>query len=218
MENFDHIFFDFDGTIMNTSEGVFAAFDKVREYFKIPLEDKSVYNTMIGPPLYESFDRVFHLKGDDLQKGIEVYRDYYKPIGIYRCRLYDNVIPLLQKLKEAEKKLYLATSKPEVYARELLEKFEIAKYFDFIGGADMEGKRPNKIDVLRYVIKENNLEEIKNSCIMIGDTHFDIDGANLAGLKSMGILWGFGSEASLKESGANFIAKDSSEVLKILLG
>jgi len=216
MENFEHIFFDFDGTIMNTSEGVFAGFDKVREYFNIELEDKSIYNTMIGPPLYESFDRVFNLKGSDLEKGIEIYHDYYTPIGVYKCKLYDDVVPLIKTLKAAGKKIYVATSKPEVYAHQLLQKFGIDQLFDYVGGTDMEGVRRDKIDVIRYVMDKNNLNEVKNSCLMLGDTHYDIDGAKLAGLKSMGILWGFGSEASLRESGADFIAKDAAQVADIL--
>ena len=218
MENFEYIFFDFDGTIMNTSEGVFEGFDRVREYFNIELEDKSVYNTMIGPPLYESFDRVFHLTGKELEKGIEVFHDYYTPIGLYKCKLYDEVAPLIKKLKAAGKKIYVATSKPEVYARQLLQKFGIDSLFDFIGGVDMEGVRRDKIDVIRYVMDTNNLNDVKDQCLMLGDTHYDIDGAKLAGLKSMGILWGFGSEKSLRESGADYIAKDATHVYEILTG
>lgn len=216
MSAFEHIFFDFDGTIMDTSEGVFNAFDKVREYFGIELEDRSVYNTMIGPPLYESFGRVFKLTGEDVQKGIEVYREYYTPRGVYECRLYEHVVPIIKHLRQAGKKIYVATSKPEHYARLLLERFEIASLFDFIGGVDMEGKLKDKIDVIRYVMDTNNLNDKKDTCVMVGDTHYDVEGAKIAGLKSVGILWGFGTRASLEQCGADYIADSDVELERIL--
>lgn len=218
MENFDNFFFDFDGTLMNTSEGVFKAFDTVVEHYGIEIQDKSVYNTMIGPPLYESFTRVFHFKKEDIPAAIEVYRSYYTPKGIWECHLYDGVVPLIEKLRKAGKKIFVATSKPELYAKQLLQRHNIDHLFDFVGGCDMEETRANKLDVINYVLDSNNLRDKLDSCLMIGDTHYDINGAKAAGLKSMGILWGFGNRETLDGAGADFICETPADVEKLLLG
>lgn len=218
MLEFENIFFDFDGTLMDTSAGVFKSFDIVVEHFGLNIPDKSVYNTMIGPPLYESFARVFGLSQEQIKEGVDVYRSYYQPKGIFECRLYDGVVELIETLRKAGKKIFVATSKPELYAKQLLERNKIDHLFDFVGGCDLAETRANKVDVINYVLDSAGLRGKEDSCVMIGDTHYDINGANATGLKSIGILWGFGKREKLVESGATWICETPCDVERLILG
>ena len=213
-----NIFFDFDGTLSDTSDGVFKSFDYVADFYGISLADKSIYKTMIGPPLLESFTRVFGFTGDTLPQAMAKYREYYTAKGMFECRIYDGVIDLIKELRKEGKRILVATSKPEVYARQILEKKGILDLFDFVGGSDLEeAVRVNKVDIIRYVMQNLNIQDT-SSCLMIGDTHFDIQGAQKAGIESLGILWGFGSEQSLRSAGATYIAKTPLDVQKLILG
>lgn len=218
MKEYQYILFDFDGTLFNTSEGVFKSFDKVVEQYKLDIPDKSIYNTMIGPPLRESFSRVFKLPEEELVPAMAVYRKNYTASGMFEVKVYDGVVSLIEKLRKAGKKVFVATSKPEVFAKQILERQNMLGLFDFVGGSDLdEAKRVNKVDVIRYVIKENGLEDKKDECVMIGDTHFDIEGAKAAGLDSIGILYGFGKRKELEDCGATYIEETPQDVEKLLL-
>ncbi len=217
MRNYTHIFFDFDGTLFDTSEGVYKSFDYVADFYGIKIEDKSVYSTMIGPPLLESFSRVFGFSGDKLTEAMAKYREYYTARGMYECRLYDGLTKLIQALRDAGRKIFVATSKPEVYARAILEKKGILNLFDFVGGSDLEeAVRVNKVDIINYVLDTQGITD-RASCLMIGDTHFDIQGACRAGLDSLGILWGFGKREALESAGATYIAENPQSVQELLL-
>lgn len=216
MNKFEHIFFDFDGTLFDTSEGVFNSFDRVIDFYGLNI-DRSIYNTMIGPPLKESFVKTLKLPEDEVPRAIEKYREYYTVHGMFECRIYDGVIELLKKLIAAGKKTYVATSKPEVYANQILERKDMNGLFTFIGGADLDEKlRVTKTDVLRHVIEQNNLKDKIDSCLMIGDRLFDVEGAKEFGMKSCGILWGFGTRQEMIDCGADFICETPDDVFNLL--
>ena len=215
---YNYIFFDFDGTLFDTSEGVFKSFDRVAEAYHIELADKSIYNTMIGPPLRESFTRVFHFKEEELAPAMAVYRDYYQKQGMFELRAYDGITDCIQALRRAGKKVYVATSKPEVYAKQILERKEMLGLFDFVGGSDLAEKdRVNKVDIINYVLESEGLTGRKAECVMVGDTHFDMEGAAKAGLDTIGVLYGFGSRESLEASGAKVIVETPADIAQLLL-
>ncbi|MCH5291109.1 MAG: HAD hydrolase-like protein [Treponema sp.] len=218
MRTYTTLFFDFDGTLFDTSEGVFHSFDYVVDFYRLNVPDKSVYNTMIGPPLLESFSRVFHFEGQQLQDAIAKYREYYTDKGMFECCVYDGVVPLIEQLRAAGKHIVVATSKPEVYAKQILQRKNMLHLFDFVGGSDLEEQvRVHKVDIINYVLQSQGIAE-KTSCLMIGDTRFDIEGAQKAGLDSLGILWGFGTKESLEHAGATYIAASPPEAGRLLLG
>lgn len=209
---YDYILFDFDGTLMDTSRGVFASFDKVVEHYKLDI-DRRIYNTMIGPPLLESFSKTLHLPDSEIRNAIAVYREYYVAEGMYQADVYPGVVDLIKKLKADGKMICTATSKPEIYARAILERKGMLDLFDFAGGADTDEKsRVTKLDVVNYVLKTQNLEDKKDRCILIGDRHYDINGAHAAGIKCAGILWGFGDRKEFEENGADYILETPEEV------
>lgn len=214
---FDHIFFDFDGTIMDTSPGIYDSFDRVIAHYKLDYP-RSEYDRMIGPPLRESFGNILNLPESEIRNAIKVYRDYYSTEGMYNARLYDGVVELIENLRKSGKKIYTATSKPELFTRRILEKYELDHLFDFIGGSDLEERgRVEKKDVVEYVVNTRRLSDNKEKCILIGDRKYDVVGAHEAGIKCAGILWGFGSREEFESCGADFILETPSDVETFLL-
>ncbi|MCQ2589772.1 MAG: HAD hydrolase-like protein [Treponema sp.] len=216
MACFENILFDFDGTICDTSEGIFASMQKVVDYYKLPygVED---FKKMIGPSLKESFTTIFHLPESEVNNAIKVYRDFYGVEGMYMCSPYDGVEDLIKKLRSLGKKIYVATSKPELYTKQIIERKGMTGLFDFIGGADLaEQKRIEKIQVINYVLVENGLESKKETCLMIGDRNYDIKGAHAAGFKACGILWGFGNRQEFEECNADYICEKPLDVLNLI--
>ncbi|MCQ2587694.1 MAG: HAD hydrolase-like protein [Treponema sp.] len=216
MSNFENILFDFDGTICDTSEGIFASMQKVCDYYKLSYGIND-FRKMIGPSLKESFSTIFHLPENEITNAIKVYRDFYGVEGMYMCSPYDGVEDLIKKLRSLGKKIYVATSKPELYTKQIIQRKGMSDLFDFIGGADLaEQKRIEKIQVINYVLSENHLENKKDSCLMIGDRSYDIKGAHTAGLKACGILWGFGDKPEFEDCGADFICKTPTDVFNLI--
>ena len=214
---FDHIFFDFDGTIMDTSPGIYDSFDRVIAHYKLDYP-RSEYARMIRPPLRESFGNILNLPESEIRNAIKVYRDYYSTEGMYNARLYDGVVELIENLRKSGKKIYTATSKPELFTRRILEKYELDHLFDFIGGSDLEERgRVEKKDVVEYVVNTRKLSDNKEKCILIGDRKYDVVGAHEAGIKCAGILWGFGSREEFESCGADFILETPSDVETFLL-
>lgn len=213
--NYTNFLFDFDGTICDTSPGIFASMQKVCEHYKLSYKEDT-FVKMIGPSLKESFSTIFHLPENEITNAIKVYRDFYSVEGMYMCEPYDGVPELLAKLHDAGKKIFVATSKPEHFTKKIIERKDLTHFFDFIGGADVEEKnRTSKIDVINYVLKENKITDLDKT-IMIGDRFYDINGAHKAGLKAIGILWGFGSRTEFEQCGADFIFETPQELLKKL--
>ena len=216
MKKFTNILFDFDGTLFDTSEGIFNSMQKVCNHYNLNYHEDT-FRKMIGPSLNESFSTIFHLPKSEIQNAINIYREYYSTEGMYQCTPYPQIVELIKALKEDGRQIFIATSKPEIYTKQILEKKDLLKLFNFTGGADLtEQIRCEKVDVINYVLKENHLENQKDSCLMIGDRNYDIKGAHLAGLKALGILWGFGSRQEFEKANADFILEKPEELLAFL--
>lgn len=200
MKNYEHIFFDFDGTLMDTSQGIYESFDFALKSFEIEPPDHSEYDKMIGPPLVYSFMTWFGFDEQKARLGMKRYRDYYTPVGMYHLKVYNGIPELLKKLYDGGKKLYVATSKPERFAKELLEKYSLEKYFTLIAGADIDETRVTKVQIINYALETSGITE-KSSVLMIGDRLYDANGAKEAGIDCQGVLWGFGSEQELLDAG-----------------
>lgn len=216
MQNFSNLLFDFDGTLFDTAPGIYESMQHVCNHYNLPYGETE-FKKMIGPSLKESFTTIFHLPESEVPTAINVYREHYSTIGMFDCNPYEGVFELIEKLRNQEKKILVATSKPEVYAKQILEKKGFLHLFDFVGGADIsEQKRCEKIEVVNYVLEENNLSDKKETCLMIGDRKYDINGAHQAGLKALGILWGFGNREEFEEAKADFILETPSQVFDFL--
>lgn len=214
--NFEYILFDLDGTITDSGEGITKSVQYALKFFGISEDNLKELNKFIGPPLKDSFKRYYKFDDEKAEIGLLKYREYYAVKGIFENNLYDGIIELLEILKKNNKKIILATSKPEVYAKEILKYFKIDEYFTFVAGADFEETRVNKGDVINYAIQSANISDL-SKVVMIGDREHDIIGAKENNVKSIGVLYGYGDVIELTQARADYIVKNTSELLNILL-
>ena len=217
MKSYNIILFDLDGTLTDPGEGISNSVSYALNKYGISVERKEDLYKFIGPPLSVSFRTFYGFSEERATEAIAYYREYYAEKGIHENKLYDGIRELLIKLKAAGKTVALATSKPEIFARRVLADFEIAEYFDFIGAATTDEKtRATKEAVLEYTLEGLNAKGREN-VIMIGDRHFDINGAKMFGLDSIGVLFGYGSRNELEEAGATYIVSTPEEISEILI-
>lgn len=214
--NYEYILFDLDGTITDSGEGITKSVQYALKTFGISVDNLEDLNKFIGPPLKDSFKKYYNFDDEKAEIGLTRYRKYYADKGIYENKLYDGIEDLLEKLKKNDKKIILATSKPEVYAKQILKYFKVDNYFTFIAGADFEETRVHKGDVINYALKEAKISDLSKA-IMVGDREYDIIGAKENNIRSIGVLYGYGDVIELTQARADYIAKDASELLKILL-
>ena len=213
---YTHIFFDLDGTLTDPKEGITNSVAYALASFDIR-EDPDRLTPFIGPPLIDSFMEFYHFDGPTAQKAVEKYREYFSQKGIFENRAFPGALPLLSQLKEAGETVCLATSKPEVFARQILEHFHMDGYFDEIVGSCLDGTRTKKGEVIEEVFARlgENCPD-KAMCVMVGDRLHDIHGAQENGLDSIGITFGYGSQEELTQAGATHIAHSFEELVQIL--
>lgn len=210
--NNKNIFFDLDGTLSDSAEGIINCAALALEYFNLPVPSKEEMTVFIGPPLRDTFVK-FGVKKENAEKAVEVYRSRYVPIGMYETKLYCGIKEMLEALKEKGFKLYIATSKPEGMAVEILKYLGIYDYFDIVCGATLDKSRDSKADVIAYLMSQINCE---GGAVMVGDTAFDVIGAAVHGIETVGVSWGYGNKKEMLESGAVKIADSPQELVKIL--
>ena len=207
------ILFDLDGTIIEPSQGIFQSVNYAMEKMnRIKLSNETL-KTFVGPPLEESFVSLgMSLK--EAKEAISYYRVFYRETGIYLFIAYEGIEEVLTTLSK-NNQLYLATSKPELFAKVILESLNYSQYFTGIYGANLEGTRSKKADVIRHAFKESNIVE-RNQVVMIGDRKHDIIGAVENNIESIGVLYGFGDKEELQTAGATKIAASVKDLLVIL--
>lgn len=210
--------FDLDGTITDSGPGIVNSIRYALEKYSLPVPEEKVLRTFIGPPLKEQFQAVCGLNEEESARMVDAYREYYTEKGIFENSVYSGVPEMLEQMKEAGVRILMATAKPEKFARRIAEHFDFAKYFEFIGGACMDGRRTDKYEVIEYVIRQCGIsEEERESAVMIGDRSHDMIGAAKAGLHSLGVLYGYGDRAELEGAGAEMIAETPEEVCGLIL-
>lgn len=210
-----NVFFDLDGTITDSREGIINGFEYALNYFGIKLEDRKYAEKFIGPSLSDSFRNEYKFNEQKTALAIEKYREYYSTIGLKESKLYEGIEELIKDLAK-DRNIILATAKPQIYSTKILENYGLKKYFRFISGATLDGTRGEKTDIIKYALDSLNPIDIEE-CIMVGDRYHDIEGAKTNNMKSIGVTYGFGSEEELKIAGANYIAHNADELRNILI-
>ncbi len=214
-KKYNTVFFDLDGTVIDSGEGVSNSVLYALDKFGIK-ETKEKALKFIGPPLAESFKEFYGFSDEKATQGIEIYREYYREKGIFECYLYDGIVDLLKSLKKNGYTVVLCTSKPEAYAHKILEHFDIMKYFDYACGATMDEKtRATKDDVMKYAFETSGAK--RESTIMVGDRRFDINSANKFEIDSIGVAFGYGSREELENAGATYVFDSADEIEKLLI-
>lgn len=206
------ILFDLDGTLTDSGEGIINCAILALEHFGLPIPSREELRVFVGPPLHESFVR-HGVPADRADEAVAVYRSRYIPVGKYENTPYPGIRELLEALKAHGHRLFVATSKPEGMSVDILQHFDLAKYFDGICGASMDTSRSTKEAVIGYLLGQNRSAE---NIIMVGDTVFDIAGAAAHGIPAIGVSWGYGSIMDMEKAGAIAIAHSPEELISLL--
>lgn len=206
------IFFDLDGTLTDSGEGIINCATLALEHFGIPVPSREEMRVFVGPPLDQTFIQ-FGVPADQANEAIRVFRSRYTTIGKFENFPYPGVQEMLQALKKQGHLLYVATSKPENMALEVMEKFELAPYFDQICGATLDGSRSHKADVISYLLQK--IGDVEKA-IMVGDTAFDVIGAAAHGIPTIGVSWGYGKVTDMENAGAIGIANSMDELVELI--
>lgn len=209
------VLFDLDGTLIDPRLGIINSVTYALNKYNIEVKDSSELLKFIGPPLVVSFETFYNFSKEKAIEATSFYREYYKDKGVNENVLYDGVKELLKKLHENNFIVGLATSKPEIFAKHILLHYDILKYFDIIAGATLDGNISSKEQVIELALsKLSNYS--KNQIVMVGDRHFDINGASYHLLDSIGVLYGFGSKEELKEANATYIVDSIERIFEIV--
>ena len=208
------ILFDLDGTITDSGAGIMHGMEIVLDHFGLPIPDRNTLRVIVGPPLRDSFLR-FGIHPQDTEDALVIYRKFYVKDGWMENFVYPGMDKVLQQLKEKGCRIYVATSKPEHMAKHILEHFGLAQYFDLICGATVDSSRDSKSKVIQYLLDQI---EPDNSIVMVGDTHYDVEGAAACHIPTIGVDWGYGKTEDMVNAGAVAIARDAQDLLQLLTG
>lgn len=211
---YDAVFFDFDGTIADTGVGIFNSvrFAVAAMGFDPLPEDR--LRTFIGPPVFDSFKRELAMTNEQSEKAVEKYRENYTRSGIYQLEMYPGIETLIKELKESGVKVAIASSKPEKFVIKLIDYLKISNLIDFVAAPESDNAPEGKAVLVERALKNSGIE--KSRAVMVGDRYFDIDGANGAGVESIGVTFGYGSEEELRNAGATYLADNAEEIRKLI--
>lgn len=206
------ILFDLDGTLTDSGHGIIRCAKETMTHYGIPIPDDATMRTMVGPPLRASFQR-FGIPAELVDETVVYYRKLYNDYGKYLNTPYPGVEALLKKLNADGHRLFVTTSKPEHMAIDILEHFGLAHYFERICGALLDGVRDKKELVIAYLLEQIGGAE---NALMVGDTVFDVLGANVHHIPTIAVSWGYGSCDEMRAAGAITVA-DTIDALYNLL-
>ena len=212
---YNTILFDLDGTLTDSEPGIINSIEYALKKYGIEMENKADLRKFLGPPLKASFKQFCGFSEDKAEQAVEFYREYFREKGIFENNVYQGVVDLLEALKAQNKRLVVATSKPEPFTYKILEHFDLLKYFDFVAGSNMDNTRCKKDEVIAYALNSCGIIDLQ-SVVMIGDREHDIIGANKVGIASIGVLYGYGDLQELETADATYIAKNTREIYEIV--
>mgnify|MGYP004624430717 FL=1 len=206
------ILFDLDGTLTDSGEGIINCAQYAFQQMGYPVPPREEMGVFVGPPLWDTFEK-FGIPKERTDEAVQIFRSRYVPIGKFENTPYPGIRELLEALGAEGNLLYVATSKPETTAVEVLEHFDLARYFDRICGADLEKKRNSKDAVIAYLL---NMTGSDAEMVMVGDTEYDVLGAAAHGIPTIGVSWGYGDVAAMEKAGAKAIANSTEELVEML--
>lgn len=213
--DYDWLLLDLDGTLTDPFEGITRSVEYALNAFGIEVEDRRTLAPFIGPPLVESLTERYGFTMEDAVAAVAKYREYFAVKGLYENELFEGIPELLNDCRKAGYKISMATSKPTHYAKIIAEHFDIARYFDAIHGSSLDGSRITKSSVVAEAVREEGLDPER--ALMIGDRRHDVEGAREHGIKTVGVLYGYGSLEEHTAAGAAYIAKDLDELRELLI-
>ena len=211
-----YLLFDLDGTLTNPQEGITKCVQHALKAFQIDEPDLEKLIPFIGPPLIQSFMDFYDFTEDQARQAVAVYRERFGTVGLFENFPYPGIQEMLKQLQAQGKILAVASSKPGVYVHRILEKFELAQYFQVIEGSNLDGTRVDKKEVIAEVLAQLG-NPSSDQLLMIGDRKFDVIGAREMGFGCVGVRFGFAAPGELEESGALYIAETVDDLTQYLL-
>ena len=205
MKKYKYLLFDLDGTITDSFDSVANSFMHALSFYNITVKNKEELRPILGPPLKDSFMRLYGFSESQANDAVDKYRQRYAVYNTIENKLYDGIEKILYDLQKCGYKLILATSKPEEYAIKILKYFNLYDAFYDVCGASFDGSRNEKPDVLKYLLLKNHITDLSEA-VMIGDRKYDMEGARLIGIDAIGVLYGYGSIEELSAYPNVFLA------------
>ena len=192
------ILFDLDGTLTDSGEGIMHCAELTLRHYGLPIPTRDELRSIVGPPLKDSFHR-YGISASELENAVDFYRKHYLSVGQFENFPYPGIREVLERLKSDGHQLYVATSKPESMAQNILRYFELDRYFDIICGAVSDAQRSTKEKVIEHLLSQlENREDL----VMVGDTIYDVKGAAYHGIPCVAVTWGYGVVEDMLAAGA----------------
>ena len=212
---FENILFDLDGTLTDSKEGIVNSILYALE--KLDIQEKHIeeLDNFIGPPLRETFMTRYKLPDELTEKAMNFYRDYFSERGLFENKVYPGINELLQYLSSLKYRLFVATSKPTLYAGKILKHFNLDHYFTDIVGCNLDNTRTDKTEIISHILSVYSLSP--QSSVMIGDRKHDLIGAKNNSVISIAVTYGYGSGEELSSHKPDFIVNNCNELKLIFL-
>ncbi len=195
-----NLLFDLDGTLTDPYQGITKCIVHALTALGTPAPPREELRWCIGPSLRNSFATLLGSDDVDLvEKALSIYRERFGSVGLFENEVYDGIPDALASLQTAGHTLYVATSKPGVYAARIVDHFDLGRFFKKVYGCELDGTRGDKESLISYILQKESIDPAEAT--MIGDRKYDIDGAKANGVRAFGVLWGYGSQSELKGAG-----------------
>jgi len=207
----DALLFDLDGTLTDPKPGIVGSLRFALDQLGVSCPSDDVLTTFIGPPLRATFAMLLDTSEVSLiEKAMGLYRQRFAATGLYENQVYAGVPAMLEQAQQAATALYVATSKPAVYAERIVQHFGLAQYFRQVYGPELDGRREDKTELLAYLLASEDVSA--QAAVMIGDRAADVRAAKANGVRSIGVLWGYGSAQELVDAGADMLCQTPSDL------
>lgn len=207
-------FFDLDGTLTEPFEGITRSIQYALTGLGASVPTQVELARYIGPPLRRTFGLL--LETDDtevIEEAMRLYRERFADVGLFENTLYDGIVDLLAALQSAAVPIFVATAKPHIFAKRIIEHFTLAQYFTGIYGAELDGRFDNKADLIEHLLEQEQLPA--QTAVMVGDRREDVVAAKVHGVGAIGVTYGYGSDEELRAAGADHICSSPQELLKL---
>ncbi|MGR7908979.1 HAD family hydrolase [Lysinibacillus capsici] len=215
MKNYKVVLFDLDGTLSDPKIGITKSVQHALQKAGVMVNDLDELEPFIGPPLQVSFQEIYGFNDTQITRAIRDYRERFTERGMFENKLYEDIPALLAHLKQQGYILTIATSKPTVFAEQIIKYFQLESYFDLVVGSHLDGSRSAKGEIIAEVLQQLDSYP-KEQFIMIGDRKYDLIGARENQIDAIGVTYGFGSLEELKNEEPTYIADHVNDLLKYL--
>lgn len=212
-----YVFFDLDGTLTQSEFGIINSVIYALNKMGIEVGDRELVKRFIGPPLMVSFKEFYKMSDEDAEKAAGLYRECYNAGEIFNAPLFDGIEALLKKLTEAGIKLYVVTSKPEVFANRILEHYGIKQFFQKVIGPDLSEKDSSKAKMVKMAMDDTSDDPKTTEYVMVGDRFYDIEGAKANGIDSIAVLYGYGNREEFEKAGATHIVNTPEDIARTVI-